>query len=63
MKQPFPGVPKPLLDRLKEIFPDQLPTNFVNPFETGRLIGQQDVLRKLKHEFDQQNKPTQTTLK
>ncbi len=55
--QRFPGVSKALLDRLKELFPDRLPTSketVPSHEELARLIGQQDVMRKLQHEYDRQ---------
>lgn len=53
---PFPSVPKALLERLQEYFPDRLPG--VEPLqshvELARLVGRQDVIRKLAHEYKRQ---------
>lgn len=57
MANPFPGIPKALLDRLEELFPDALPPDLVGAEQTARLIGQQDVVRKLRTEYARQLEP------
>jgi hypothetical protein len=53
--RPFPVVPLSLLDRLEEIYPASLPTFLPTEVETARMIGRQDVIRKLRTEYDRQN--------
>ena len=52
--RPFPVVPQSLLERLEEVFPDRLPTFLPTDVETARLIGKQDVIRKLRAEYERQ---------
>ncbi len=46
----FPTISKKLIECLKEVFPDNLPTNYVDSYELGVLVGQQNVIRKLEAE-------------
>jgi hypothetical protein len=59
--KPFPAVSKDLLEELERLFPDKLPTIYRTEAEIGRLIGMQDVMRKLRHEYDAQQKNILTT--
>jgi hypothetical protein len=52
--RPFPAVPKDLLDRLSELYPDRLPAHPLTLEGTARLIGQQDVIRFLRAKFGRQ---------
>jgi hypothetical protein len=64
MQQPFPGVPKALLDELEKIFPDELPKEPIGAESTAFLIGRQAVIRKLRAEYNRQQNadPKQTTI-
>lgn len=42
-----PHVPKALLEYLKDLFPDRLPTTLGHPREMYFLMGQQKVIQKL----------------
>lgn len=57
MMKTFPQWPvsEALLVELAKVFPDQLPDKPIGAEETARLIGQQDVIRKLRAEFKKQN--------
>ena len=43
-----PPVPPKLVTWLEETFPDKLPGGPTDDFELGRLVGQQDIVRKLR---------------
>lgn len=40
-----------IIDALMEDFPNKLPEKEISNFELGRLLGQQDVINKLKAEY------------
>lgn len=46
----YPAISDKLLECLMIDFPNQLPTNYVDKYELGILIGQQQVINKLKVE-------------
>lgn len=48
METPVPNVPPEVASYLEKIFPDKLPSGLVSQEYLGRLIGQQDVIRKLR---------------
>ena len=50
----FPEVPKGLLDKLAELYPDKAPREDVGSFEFGVKAGQQDVLDILRHYYNKQ---------
>jgi len=52
--RPFPIVPDTLLARLEEIFPSVVPTHLLEPQQFAVLVGQQQVLEKLRTEFRKQ---------
>ena len=66
MKNPTPGEPiikdypninDLLIECLERDFPNKLPTNYIDSFELGVLLGQQKVIEKLKAEkLYQENK-------
>lgn len=51
----FPPVPQALIERLEEMFPNRLPQDPEPSEETARRIGQQDVIRKLRTEYERQS--------
>lgn len=53
--QDCPFVPEELLKALEERFPDTLPDNPKPPHEMGVLIGQQKVIRFLRHQHNIQH--------
>lgn len=52
--RPFPPVPAELLVRLEELFPRTIPTHLVEPQQFAVLVGQQQVIGKLRQEFRKQ---------
>lgn len=46
----YPTISNKLINRLKRDYPDILPTGYISEFELGRLIGKQDIIKKLEHE-------------
>ncbi len=50
----FPEVPKGLLDRLTDMFPDKAPREDVGSFAFGVNAGQQNVLDILRHHYNKQ---------
>lgn len=46
----FPYVPEELLTALADRFPDVVPADVPTPAETGVLVGQQRIIRFLKHQ-------------
>ena len=46
----YPSVPDSLIDCLYRDFPNTLPRRELTSFEPGRLIGQQDIIDKIKFE-------------
>ncbi len=57
MSKPFPPVPQALIDELEKRYRDRLPDKVPSREETGVLVGQQEVVRFLRREFDKQNNP------
>lgn len=55
-RQPFPLVPKALLDELIHLFPERCADPTVRMREVWMQAGEQRLLRKLKQHFTQQNK-------
>lgn len=55
-EQPFPHVPKALLDELIRQFPNRCATPTDRMREVWMQAGEQRLIRKLKHHFTQQNK-------
>jgi hypothetical protein len=59
MKQPVntvPPVPLPLLEALERSYPDKMPHPLTTLEELRFMQGQVDVVRRLRREFDRQNK-------
>lgn len=46
----YPNISNKLLECLIRDFPNELPNHYVNDFQLGVLIGQQQVIDKLKTE-------------
>lgn len=57
--RPFPTVDPVFLKALKDRFPDRLPSK--PDADLGVLIGEQNVIRFLQHQWDLQNNPQQET--
>ena len=53
---PFPYVERTLLDYLSKVFPNTLPLAPVSEAELARLVGQQDVVSKLRDIHNEQVK-------
>jgi hypothetical protein len=47
-------VTQELLEGLETLFPDRLPSEPPSSLEIARLVGQQQVIRKLRDEFEKQ---------
>jgi len=52
----YPLITDELIDRLEIDFPNKLPTDYINDYELGILIGQQKVIDKLKFEKEYNEK-------
>ena len=52
----YPQISDLLIEVLERDFPDKLPKNFKDMYELGILIGQQQVIDKLKAEKQYQEK-------
>lgn len=53
----FPSVSEELLQALEELFPDRLPDTPHTPVtQVAALVGQQDVIRFLRKQFEEQNR-------
>lgn len=50
----FPEVPKVLLDKLEDMFPDKAPRDDVGSFGFGVAAGQQQILDTLRHHYNKQ---------
>ena len=50
----YPFINESLIKTLMRDFPDVLPENELTYFEIGRLVGRQDVIKKLRAEFNKQ---------
>lgn len=46
----YPNIEDKLITCLIRDYPNILPENQLNDFELGRLIGQQDIIKRLKSE-------------
>ena len=53
MNNKYEALEQSIIDALLEDFPNALPTHEVTPFEFGRLIGQQEIIRKLQIEYQE----------
>lgn len=58
MHTPMPPVDESLVKALEARFRDTLPSSVVGEGELGRLVGQQEVIRFLRHTFNEQTNPT-----
>lgn len=56
MESKFPAVPKPLLDRLSELFPEKCPGLDWGNRDIWFRVGQRSVVAMLQAEYEQQNK-------
>ena len=54
MTKPFPTVSKALVDELERIYSGKLPRTLQAPDEIARLIGQQDIVLRLRVEYERQ---------
>lgn len=52
----YPQIPDSLIECLYRDFPNILPRKELTPFELGRLIGQQDIIDKIKFETKEEEK-------
>ena len=52
-KRTYPPISEMLLKSLNRDFPDVLPRKLLSEFELGRLVGQQEVIDKLKSEAEE----------
>jgi hypothetical protein len=50
----FPAVSKGLLDELERMFPNKIPVEPLTERQFAVLQGQQEVIRKLRREYDRQ---------
>lgn len=48
----YPEFSLKLIEKLMDDFPDKLPDKQVSDFELGKLIGQQNIIKKLRFEYD-----------
>lgn len=56
----MPPVEEGMLKALEQRFRDTIPSSVVSEGELGRLVGQQEVIRFLRHTYNEQtNPPTQ----
>lgn len=46
----YPPISDKLIQSLESDFPNKLPTNYIDSYELGVLIGQQNIINKLKIE-------------
>ena len=46
----YPAISDKLIECLERDFPNVLPKTYVDNYELGVLIGQQQIISKLKHE-------------
>ncbi len=54
--QDYPAISDKLIESLERDFPNKLPENYINDYELGILIGQQNIINKLKFEKDYNEK-------
>lgn len=52
----YPPIPESLIECLYRDFPNTLPRRELSTFELGRLIGQQDIIEKLKFETKEEER-------
>lgn len=57
LPNPMPPVDEALVVALEQRFRDTIPTTVVSEGELGRLVGQQEVIRFLRHTFNEQTNP------
>lgn len=50
-RTPAPPISDKLIEWLEGVFPDTLPASVPDEAQLGRLIGRQDVIRKLRSEI------------
>ena len=55
--QAFPLVPRLLLERLERLFPVQCADPTKRMREVWMQAGEQRIIKKLRHEYNQQTKP------
>ena len=60
MESKFPAVPKPLLERLDQLFPDECPSLELGDRHIWYAVGQRSVVAMLQAEYEQQAKESQT---
>lgn len=53
-QQEYPFIDEKLIQCLENDYPNILPTKYVDEFELGRLMGQQDIIYRLKREKEYQ---------
>lgn len=46
----YPNIPDKLIECLDRDFPDKLPRAYIDKYELGVLVGQQQIIDKLKAE-------------
>lgn len=54
MDKPFPPIPKALMERLEELYPNRVPSLKDTDREVWASVGAQAVLTKLRSEFTKQ---------
>ena len=50
----YPRITEALINKLKEEYPNKLPTKLISEYELGYLIGQQSVIDKLSLVYEEQ---------
>lgn len=53
----MPPVEEGMLKALEQRFRDTIPSSVVSEGELGRLVGQQEVIRFLRHTYNEQTNP------
>lgn len=56
----LPPLSPALIEALEELFRDRIPDTVPTPEQVGVLVGQQQVVRFLRREFNRQNSPKDT---
>lgn len=58
-QEDIPPVPKPLIDRLQQLFPNRLPSvdHQVTWDEINMLRGRQDIIGLIAHWYEEQTQP------
>ena len=54
----FPPIPKPLMDKLDEMYPERCPESNQSDRDIWIKVGERKVIRKLLAEFKSQNETT-----